>query len=348
MLSAPTSRSRRATKPSNRVRSGRRSSTTPRLWSYNHRTTCATGASVSLPNASAYVGIDRRMPPCSNRAACFIRLGEYENALADASRCVTLEPTNVKGWFRKGTCSAIVGRLVCARSLQRGENSPTTEYTPFYRSEPTGSQSTRRVARGVREGPGARAQQQGARERRQDGRVQSHDANATARLTHSLRWPQYHGGFMASIHRWMTFGTVMALSLIRTHARDLDRIRLLPRCSSHHISRSLVHGWIQMSSSSPVHVVKLEVDGHDEVVPQASEATLMATRVSGRPRLAARQCLLRRARASWRTCMRESERDLAALVLRRASHSLGMQNRPRELAVLERDARQPPSHMDDV
>jgi len=65
------------------------------------------------------------MPPCSNRAACFIRLGEYENALADASRCVTLEPTNVKGWFRKGTCSAIVDRLVCFNA-RRTDRPPST------------------------------------------------------------------------------------------------------------------------------------------------------------------------------------------------------------------------------
>eukprot|EP01094_Clydonella_sp_ATCC50884_P018019 TRINITY_DN3258_c0_g1_i5.p1 TRINITY_DN3258_c0_g1~~TRINITY_DN3258_c0_g1_i5.p1 ORF type:complete len:125 (-),score=43.23 TRINITY_DN3258_c0_g1_i5:82-456(-) len=38
----------------------------------------------------------------SNRAQCFLKLGEYEKALADSSRVVELEPELVKGWFRKG------------------------------------------------------------------------------------------------------------------------------------------------------------------------------------------------------------------------------------------------------
>lgn len=38
----------------------------------------------------------------SNRAACFLKLGQFEKALADAEECTQLNPLNTKGWFRMG------------------------------------------------------------------------------------------------------------------------------------------------------------------------------------------------------------------------------------------------------
>ena len=38
----------------------------------------------------------------ANRSACFLKLGEHERALADAERCVKIEPGFVKGRFRIG------------------------------------------------------------------------------------------------------------------------------------------------------------------------------------------------------------------------------------------------------
>jgi len=38
----------------------------------------------------------------ANRSQCWLKLGDYERALADAVRCTEVEPANPKGWFRKG------------------------------------------------------------------------------------------------------------------------------------------------------------------------------------------------------------------------------------------------------
>jgi len=38
----------------------------------------------------------------ANRSACWMKLGDHEKALADATRCSEVEPMNPKGWFRKG------------------------------------------------------------------------------------------------------------------------------------------------------------------------------------------------------------------------------------------------------
>ena len=38
----------------------------------------------------------------SNRAACALKLGQHENALEDASKCVEIDPNHVKGLFRMG------------------------------------------------------------------------------------------------------------------------------------------------------------------------------------------------------------------------------------------------------
>ena len=46
---------------------------------------------------------DELIPPLvhicySNRAACFLKLGQHEKALMDADSCVALEPKFVKVW----------------------------------------------------------------------------------------------------------------------------------------------------------------------------------------------------------------------------------------------------------
>ena len=38
----------------------------------------------------------------SNRAACFLQTGHYDNALRDAEACLERDPKFVKGLFRKG------------------------------------------------------------------------------------------------------------------------------------------------------------------------------------------------------------------------------------------------------
>lgn len=39
----------------------------------------------------------------SNRCACYLKLMDPVSALRDADKCVTLDPSFVKGWARKGT-----------------------------------------------------------------------------------------------------------------------------------------------------------------------------------------------------------------------------------------------------
>mmetsp|Transcript_40420 Transcript_40420/g.68930 ORF Transcript_40420/g.68930 Transcript_40420/m.68930 type:complete len:579 (+) Transcript_40420:43-1779(+) len=46
----------------------------------------------------------------SNRSACFLKLGHHEKALADGSDAQLLEPTYVKGTFRKGLALHAMGR----------------------------------------------------------------------------------------------------------------------------------------------------------------------------------------------------------------------------------------------
>merc|ERR1712054_713838 len=36
------------------------------------------------------------------RSQCWLKLGNHEKALEDAMKCIEIEPTNAKGWFRKG------------------------------------------------------------------------------------------------------------------------------------------------------------------------------------------------------------------------------------------------------
>lgn len=38
----------------------------------------------------------------ANRSQCWLKLGNHEKALADAEKVIELDPSNAKGWFRKG------------------------------------------------------------------------------------------------------------------------------------------------------------------------------------------------------------------------------------------------------
>jgi hypothetical protein len=38
----------------------------------------------------------------ANRSQCWLKLGNHEKSLEDAVRCTEVEPSNAKGWFRKG------------------------------------------------------------------------------------------------------------------------------------------------------------------------------------------------------------------------------------------------------
>lgn len=46
----------------------------------------------------------------SNRAACALKLGQHENALDDATKCVEMDANHVKGLFRKGLSLHALGR----------------------------------------------------------------------------------------------------------------------------------------------------------------------------------------------------------------------------------------------
>ena len=38
----------------------------------------------------------------SNRAACFLKMGDHEKALSDAKQATDMVPSNTKAWFRQG------------------------------------------------------------------------------------------------------------------------------------------------------------------------------------------------------------------------------------------------------
>lgn len=58
----------------------------------------------------------------ANRSACFLKLGEHERALADAQRCVKIEPGFVKGRFRIGLALHALGRFAeAAAALAEAE-----------------------------------------------------------------------------------------------------------------------------------------------------------------------------------------------------------------------------------
>jgi len=47
----------------------------------------------------------------SNRAACYLKLGEWEKALQDSNKCIELKEDFTKGHFRKGLSLIELGRL---------------------------------------------------------------------------------------------------------------------------------------------------------------------------------------------------------------------------------------------
>jgi len=74
----------------------------------------------------------------SNRAACFLKLGHHEKALADAAECVERDPDNVKGWFRKGMSLHAMGKwrealeaLGKARDMEGGKNKQVEQAIRF-------------------------------------------------------------------------------------------------------------------------------------------------------------------------------------------------------------------------
>lgn len=50
----------------------------------------------------------------ANRAQCWLKLGNHDKALADATRCTEIKPDYAKGWFRKGISLHAVGRYTQA------------------------------------------------------------------------------------------------------------------------------------------------------------------------------------------------------------------------------------------
>ena len=63
-----------------------------------HYTSCLT---IDVTNHVAY----------ANRSACFLKLGDFEKALRDATRCAEMAPTFVKGRFRVGLALHALGRF---------------------------------------------------------------------------------------------------------------------------------------------------------------------------------------------------------------------------------------------
>lgn len=63
-------------------------------------------ASDFLQAAMEYTEAIRLDPSMSalwaNRSQCWLKLGDHDKALADAEKCIEVDPSNAKGWFRKG------------------------------------------------------------------------------------------------------------------------------------------------------------------------------------------------------------------------------------------------------
>ena len=74
-----------------------------------HYTSCLT---IDVTNHVAY----------ANRSACFLKLGDFEKALRDATRCAEMAPTFVKGRFRVGLALHALGRFAeAAAALAEAE-----------------------------------------------------------------------------------------------------------------------------------------------------------------------------------------------------------------------------------
>merc|ERR1712046_495319 len=61
------------------------------------------------------LGFDETMSTVwANRAQCWLKLGNHEKALADATHCTEICPDYAKGWFRKGISLHAIGRYTQA------------------------------------------------------------------------------------------------------------------------------------------------------------------------------------------------------------------------------------------
>ena len=67
-----------------------------------------------LPDKESGTKLYARHIVLANRSAAFLKLGEHEKALADATRAQELDPTYVKGVFRKGLALHAMGRYLDA------------------------------------------------------------------------------------------------------------------------------------------------------------------------------------------------------------------------------------------
>jgi len=56
----------------------------------------------------------------ANRSQCWLKLGDHEKAFEDAAKCTEVEPSNPKGWFRKGMSLHAMKRYPAAISALLG------------------------------------------------------------------------------------------------------------------------------------------------------------------------------------------------------------------------------------
>jgi tetratricopeptide (TPR) repeat protein len=54
---------------------------------------------------------------CSNRSAAYLHLGKHEEALSDATQCISLKPNWEKGHFRAGSALEAMGDLAAVREI---------------------------------------------------------------------------------------------------------------------------------------------------------------------------------------------------------------------------------------
>lgn len=85
-------------------------------------------------NAIVYYTESLALDPTSgaamaNRSQCWLKLGDHEKALADATKCTELDPMNAKGWFRRGMSlhalqqhAEAIPALLEAEKLEPGNN----------------------------------------------------------------------------------------------------------------------------------------------------------------------------------------------------------------------------------
>merc|ERR1712224_677219 len=63
----------------------------------------------------------------ANRAQCWLKIGNHEKALTDATKCTELCPSYAKGWFRKGISHHALGKYTQAiAALLEAEKLDTT------------------------------------------------------------------------------------------------------------------------------------------------------------------------------------------------------------------------------